>query len=337
MVNVYDISPDAYTGTTRLIIAEAKKRGWQVSSLQGGSSRLFIDCGDGTVRHVFGSMIPALSYNAASLSNNKQLTTELLAASGVRQLESLFIDVHEEPDRIKQFLDKNTAVVVKPYDGAHGDGIRLNVKTLEEVEDAARNALVYSNAKHKVIVQQQFSAKQAFDIRLLCIDHVFVAAIHRVPARVYGDGSSDIEALISLENKKSERGEPYKTKYAFVDLVRAKHYLGSSIGRVPEAGEEVRVIDVANYGAGGELVDITDDIPEWMKREAELASKVINLPIAGVDYLASAIPTVALDKNDIEAYIIEINRSPSLAIHDEPHVGKNRNTVPMMLDMLARL
>ena len=337
MLNVYEIPPEAYTGTTRLIIAEAKKRGWRVSSLHRGSSRLFIDCGDGKVRHVFGSMIASLSYNAASLSSNKQLTTELLAANGVRQLESLFIDVTEESDRINQFLSKHAAVVVKPYDGAHGDGIRLNVKSLEEVQDAAQNALALSSAKHKVIVQQQFKADQTFDIRLLCIDHKFVAAIHRVPARVYGDGSHDIEELISLENKRTERGEPYKKKYAFIDLVRAKHYLGSSISRVPASGEEVRVIDVANYGAGGELVDITDEIPGWMKREAELASKVIGLPIAGVDYLASSIPTATLDRSDIEAYIIEINRSPSLAIHDEPHIGNNRNTVPMMLDMLTHL
>jgi cyanophycin synthetase len=336
VIDAYQVPESAFTGTTRLIIQEAKQRGWKVTVLQPGASRLFIDCGDNQIRHVFGSMLPSLSYNAASLSNNKQLTTEFLSMHGITQLESLFIDVAEEPERIQQLLDKHTSLVVKPYDGAHGDGIRLNATTIEDVQSAAQNALLHSSAQRKVIVQQQFQNKDNFDIRLLCIDHTFVAAINRIPARVYGDDTHDILELINLENEKAERGEPYKTRLALIDIERSKRYLGEAIHAIPKMGEEVRVMDVANYGAGGELVDITDNIPEWMKREAELASKVIGLPVAGVDYLASVIPTSTIDRNDIEAYIIEINRSPSLAIHDEPHFGKNRQTVSKMLDLLVR-
>lgn len=336
MLDALELDPATFMGTSRLMLDEARERSWKVYVLQEGSSRLFIDRGDGKLQHLYGSMLPSLGFNAATVSNNKQLTTEFLRMAGIPQLASSLVDVTEEFDTAQQLLEAHKKVVVKPYDGAHGDGIRMNISTLESLREAAQHALTFSNGKRKVIVQQQFQSDTVYDIRLLCIDYEFVAAIHRIPARVLGDGTSSILELIERENTSADRGVPYKTRFALIDTDRAKRYLGSDIARVPLDGEDVRVIDVANYGAGGELVDITESIPSWMKDDAERAARAIELPVAGVDYLLSGLPSLSLNQNDVEAFIIEINKSPSLAIHDEPHVGENRKTVAKVLDLLDR-
>lgn len=336
MINAIQSDTLAYPGTTRLIIHEAAKRGWNVFSLKVGSSHMFIDRGDGRLLHLYGSALPTLSYSAGIFVDNKYYTSQILEENEIPQLPSVTVDLDAEDHVIEAFLKEQRQLVCKPIDGAHGNGVRANLQSLSDVRAAMTYAKAFTKST-QVLLQKQFPSDIMYDLRLLCIDGHFSAAIHRIPARVYGDGKSTIRELIENENKKDTRGKAYKSRYTRIDYERAKSYLGRKISAIPASGEEVRVLDVANYGAGGELVDVTDAIPAWMKEEAEKAARILELPVAGVDFITSAIPYLTMARRDVEAYIIEVNKAPTLAIHDEPHVGKNRHTVARLLDLLASI
>jgi glutamate--cysteine ligase len=102
---------------------------------------------------------------------------------------------------------------------------------------------------------------------------------------------------------------------------------------IPAKDVKVRVLGVANYGRGGELVDISDDIPNWMKQEAEIVSKSCGLAVCGVDYLSEKLNKHS-KRHEIKSYVIEVNKTPILAIHDEPTIGKNRRAVEKYVDYL---
>ncbi len=333
MINALTVDPALFTGSTRLILDEMKTRGWKVDCLKEGSSHLFIDRGDGKGVHTFGSTPPQQSYSDGMLSNNKYLTNLLLAQAGIPQLPFITVGT-EDTEKLKAFVAEHPKVVVKPVDGSHGDGIRLGVEGLNSAIEATEYARKFTSMS-RVLVQKQFAVDAPYDLRLLCMSGKFVAAIHRMPARVFGDGTNTIKKLIEIENNRDERGKAYMFTYASIDNERAHKYMGEAIHTVPSLGQEVRVMDVANYGAGGELIDVTDEIPNWMIQQAELASKELGVVVAGVDYLTSELPTANTKPEDIESTIIEINKSPALMIHDEPHVGKSRHTVKRYVDLLA--
>ena len=335
MIDASKLDTSMFRGTARLILQDALLRNWKVAVLKEGSSHFYIDRGDGKHLHIQSSIIPSLSFIAGSTANNKFMTSQLLSEAGIKQLDSIVTRVIDHV-AIRSFLESNKTIVVKPLDGAHGNGVRTNLQTVSEVSFAIEYAQQYTKSG-AVILQEQFPSQEIWDIRLLCMDQKYSAAIHRVPARVFGDGILSVLELIKKENESPDRGMPYMKKLAFIDIERALKYLGESAESIPKPGEEVRVIDVANYGAGGEIHDITDDIPDWMKHQAELAARTLDLPVAGVDYLVSAKPECNMKENEMTTCIIEVNKGPSLAIHDEPHSGKNRHTVSMLLDMIASL
>ena len=333
MIDALLLPRDLFSGTTRLMLDEIERRGWKARTIVEGSSHLYIDRGDGKQVHIFGSTPPKQSYAAGLLSNNKPVASIVLENAGIPQLPFLSVDDSMLAE-LDEFIREHGKVVVKPIDGSHGNGIRANVTTIDAAKAAMEYARKFSYAS-RVLIQKQFSTDTPYDIRILCMEGKFVAAIHRVPARVFGDGVHTVSELIELENSTERRGEAYKFPYALIDEPRAQKFLGEKKAAwVPAEQEEVCVMDVANYGAGGELIDISDEIPEWMRREAEIASVACEVQVAGVDYLASELPSLHTKREDIDAVVIEINKSPALMIHDSPHEGKNRQTVHRFMDIV---
>lgn len=333
MIDSFSLNQAKFNGSTRLVIREIKNRGWQAYSLREGSSHVFIDRGDNKLVHIFGSTAPQQSYADGVLSNNKFLTNICLEQAGISQLPFETIGLKDD-EKLEKFLMDHSKIVVKPVDGSHGNGIRVGIQGLLAAKQAVGYAKQFTNSS-RVLVQKQFEVDAPFDLRLLCMKGKYVAAIHRMPARVFGDGINTVDKLVEIENGTAQRGEAYMKKYAFIDSDRARQYMGEQFESVPAVGEEVRVMDVANYGAGGELVDVTDNIPHWMRREAELAANTLQVVVAGVDYLTSKLPEFDSMPEDIASTIIEVNKAPALMIHDEPHVGNSRNTVKKFIDIIA--
>lgn len=336
MHNLLDIPDDRLAQTMRLIKAEIAIRGWSASVPYEGSGHCFITRSDGVSLHIFSSTPTTTSFSAAHLANDKMATYELLRTVDTPQMMTALIDGKTNWDDVSDAMEGVSSVVVKPLDGAHGRGVSVGISTASQFDQAKKTALHHSvSDQSKIIVQEQYIASDVYDVRMLVIDGRFIGAIHRVPAYVTGDGLSTVMELIEKENESPERGEPYRARLARIDSEQAERYLGVAADSVPENEQNIFVLGVANYGMGGETHDVTDLIPEWLRQIAERAAMVMDLPVAGVDVLLRSYPSSEGTVESLRPVVIEVNKCPSLGIHDAPTVGASRGATQAYVDYLS--
>jgi len=337
MIDFLSIETEKLNTGQQLIQDEIRRRGWQAEVPYSGCPNIFITK-DGRTLHIFSTTPPSSSYASGHIANNKYATHCLLESKGISQLPTILVkDSDKQEPYINDFLEKYGKVVVKPLDGGHGKGITVGVESPLALEVALD--IAFKNAKNirTAIIQEQYIQPVILDIRIATVNFEFVGAIHRLPARVKGDGIHNIAELIDIENNSGQRGEPYRAPLAYINIASATTYLGDGISRVPEKDEDVSVLGVANYGAGGEIIDITDDIPEWMIEQAVSASKIIDLPVCGVDFMVCTSPTKDSSVADLNPAIVELNKCPSLAIHDRPTSGMSRGATQKYVEYLDTL
>lgn len=340
MIDFLTIEPSEINTGQHLLQKELLARDWRAEVPYVGCPHIFIYRGKNeTVPiHVFSTTPPTTTYAAAHIADNKYATHQVLAQTSVRQLPTMLADESSiEDSEIDTFLNEMGRVVVKPVDGGHGKGITVGVDNINSLHEAIRNALNFTKSLKKVVIQKQYDHAQILDIRIACIDYKFVAATHRTPAAVTGDGASTARQLIEAENTSGRRGEPYRAPLAFINIDAAQKYLGSKIDEVIASGVQLQVLGVANYGAGGEIIDITDDIPQWMIESAIEAARALSLPVCGVDFMLAAPPVKNATEQQLDPVIVEVNKCPSLAIHDMPTKGQSRGAVGKYVEYLATL
>lgn len=336
MIDLFKVDDSLlYTGM-RLLRDAMKAKGWRVEVPYPGSSHCFIDRQDGReALHIFSTSPPSTSFSAGHLANDKYATYQRIKEARISQPKTILVNNTDNIDEAVQLMSEYSSVIVKPLDAGHGDGITTSISNVQELATAIALASKESKNSGNVIVQQMLTGEQ-HDIRIACIDYKFVGAIWRVPASVVGDGEKNLGELIECENQ-TKRGKAYHAKYAFINTERARQYLGDQIKYVPKLGEKVRVMGVANYGQGGEIIDITDSIPDWLRKESEKIAKICNLPVCGVDFLSNKEIKHTDSRADVEVFFIENNKCPSLAIHDRPTTGKGRGAIKKYVDYLDTL
>ena len=336
MIDLSDVDEKRLNVGMQILRDELKRKGWKVKIPYVGCVHCFVERGgEKKPLHLFSTTPPTTSWASAYMANNKYATYQVLNEYGIKQPETeIVLEKSFEEDLLvaKKLMEKYGEVVVKPIDGGHGKGITVGVCSEKKLKEAIAVGFESTTAVRAVVVQQMLQG-EVFDIRVLVVGGEFAAAIWRKPASVMGDGESSIRKLIERENEVM-RGEAYFARLARIDIVAAERYMADEIESVPQNGEKVAVLGVANYGQGGELVDATDDIPEWMKTESEKISSIMGLPVCGVDYLLTKKIRMDGSANDLGAYLIEVNKCPSFAMHDRPTEGKSRNAIRKYVDYL---
>jgi len=321
-----------YSLSTRMIITQALARGWSVRCYYPGSSHLVLQPAGRAPINIFGSTAPKLSYVACRASENKLITNAILADNGFPLPFTLRIETEAElPAALEAVLRHSKAVVIKPVNAAHGDGVATGVQSLDQAVEAYRVARQYSR---NVIMQEHLADR--IDLRILCIDYKFQAALIRKPGQIIGNGEHTIRELIEHVNSQPNRGVNYTRELNKINLEAAIKYLGSEIDSVPEDGEDVQVIGTANVGTGGETEDVTDELPGWLKAMAEGVSRTMELQVAGVDILVTQRPTPSSTESDLQPAVLEVNKSPALFIHETVTVGTKRPVIDAFLDFIEK-
>ncbi len=220
-------------------------------------------------------------------------------------------------------------IVIKPVSGNHGEGVFVNLKNPDELAEA------YSLAKEYEDYQLVEKYLKGEDYRALLVNNEVVALAKKVPAHVEGDGSSTIKELVELINQDPKRGDEHDnllTKIKFNEEVMMNlERKGLSLDYIPKEGEIVRLTETSNLSTGGTSEDRTDELHPTLKRLLERTSKIVDLDLMGIDFIADDI-SKPVDK--LNWGIIEINASPGLRMHISPTSGESRPVGKKIIDHL---
>lgn len=311
--------------TARSIFDELQRRSIEVEIIDASTG--LIGYRSNGVWHYVSSSTPASSSAVgAKIANSKQATSKV--AESIK-IKTPLTAVDLDDSAARDFLQLHKQVVVKPTDGAHGNGVTTDIMTVQHLETSIASARL-ADSKDSYIMQNQVDGD---DVRILIINGKFTAAAMRRPAEVHGDGIRTLRSLIQHENKtNTERGLNYTKTLNVIDIVAAEQYLGVLMDTVvPESGEVVRVTGPANIGTGGTAYDVTERIPEAIRSQSEAIASEISLSTLGVDFMA-------VDIDDPETYaFIEANSCPSFGLHLSPHRGDSQPVDRLFVDYLLEV
>ena len=273
------------------------------------------------------TMTDRTSSIAVDLASNKEETKRLLQEAAIPVAKGMCI-VHES--EVQEAIDKiKFPLVFKPLDGNHGKGASINVKTVDDAYAAFQHAKKYSR---KIIVEKFITG---YDFRVLVINHRFIAAALREPAHVVGDGTSNIQQLIDLENKDPRRGYGHENVLTEISIDKetqdqlAKY--NYSLDTILPKGEKCYLKGTANLSTGGTSTDVTDIMHPTNIFICERISRVIGLDICGIDIMAQNLSEPLETSGGV---VLEVNAAPGFRMHLAPANGLPRNVAAPVIDML---
>lgn len=260
---------------------------------------------------------------AESVSRDKDLTKELLGYCGVPVPEGRLVDSAEDAWEAAQEI--GLPVCVKPYDGNHGRGVFIDLKTREEIATAYGVALDEGSG---VMVERSISGVEH---RLLVVGGKMVAAMKGDLVAVTGDGKQTIRELIASQvNNDPRRGttEEHPLNVIRIDTAArmeiARH--GYTEDSVPAAGRTIVI-----QRSGNHAFEVTDAVHPETARIACLAARIVGLDIAGIDLVAEDIARPLAEQ---KGAIVEVNAGPSLLMHLKPAIGTPRPVGRAIVDHL---
>ncbi len=266
---------------------------------------------------------------AEEIASDKDLTKSLLKSCGVPVPEGELVKSAEQAWEVAQ--DIGVPVVLKPYDGNHGRGVSLDLRTQSDVE--AAYALAHRKGGGSSVIVEKFIPGN--EHRMLVVGKHMVAAARGEAIWVTGDGVSNIDQLTDDQiNSDPRRGTgeefplnammPSKSGEIMLELERA--------GLTPESvpAKDQRVLIQRN---GNVAFDVTDLVHPSVAAAAALAARVVGLDIAGVDMV---LEDVSKPMQQQRAAVIEVNASPGLLSHIKPADGEGRPVGKAIIEHLFK-
>ncbi|MCO5103872.1 N-acetylglutaminylglutamine synthetase [Simplicispira suum] len=296
----------------RIIVDEAQRRGILVELVDAENGYFKLSHGGRSVvcRE---SLTELTSAVAMSRCADKRVTVRLLAGAGLKVPQQTLAG---DPAHNAAFLQQHGHIVVKPLDGEQGKGISIKPQTVDDMEDAIATAQQHGER----VLLEQFCEGQ--DLRIVVINHQVVAAALRRPAQVVGDGHATIAELIDKQSRRRSAATGGESRIPVDgETRRCLAGQGHKLTDVLPAGWTLAVRKTANLHTGGTIHDVTEQLHPQLRSAAEHASRILDIPVTGLDFLVPAV-------DGPDYVIIEANERPGLANH-EP-----QPTVQRFVDML---
>lgn len=266
----------------------------------------------------------AVPRSAIKICVNKDLTKDYLSKAGVPVPEGETFEEDVDDKTIVNYAEKlGYPLVLKPSDGTGGNGVIANIKNEDEFKQALDYVKYELNYK-KLIVEKYIPGE---DYRIYVIDNKVIAAFKKDPANVIGDGTNTIENLIRLKNEKRTKTPALKNRPIRVDREtnRLLTSNGYTMKSVPKKGEQVFLKTKNNVSAGGDSIDVTD----------ELTSEICDIAIRAANAIPGLVQTgvdMMVDLKNNKGAVLELNSRPHITAHLYPIVGKSRDIPKAVID-----
>ncbi len=257
--------------------------------------------------------------------DDKDLMREAFAASGI-PIAKGGVCVRWKT-ALKIFARLEPPVIIKPHTGSRSRHTTVHISTPEELFVAFKKA---KRLSPWVIVEEELVGAL---YRGTVIGGKTIGVLRRDAPRVIGNGVDTIRTLLERENALPIRHqgvfEPIPIEPdTETELARQ----GLTWGDVPRNGQIVLMHPKFGRGQGSLNEDVTElthpDIIEML----EVASRVIDDPLIGMDFIIGDISRSW--KEQTRCGIIECNSAPFLDLHQYPYIGKSFNAAGALWDLV---
>lgn len=194
-------------------------------------------------------------------------------------------------------------LVVKPNDGSQGVGVSV-VHTEEDLLQAINQIL----ANHPIALIQSLVAGN--DYRIVVLDGKIMAAYHRIPLNVIGDGQSTIQEL--FEAKRLQLEQSHRSINVSLTSQRVISKLadqGLTSQSVIAPNQQVFLLDNANLSAGGDAVEVTEQMHPEFRRVCGHMAQDMGLRYCGVDLMIQG----NISQPPQSWWVIEVNGAPGMS------------------------
>lgn len=209
--------------------------------------------------------------------------------------------------------------VIKPRNGARGEGVTVEIDNFRDLELAFRTA---SQVSASVLVEEHIYISE--ELRILASNEHCFGVIRRTLPKVLGDGSHTISQLIDLKNIERSTNPAVHNKLIPKDNIveatlKAKGY---TLSDTPDRGTQVIVRNVGGLSSGGDSEDFTEQTTEHVRRlSIEVIRAIPGLYWAGID--------VAIERDTGQPWIIEANINAGYSL-EYPSAGERRQITPAL-------
>ena len=284
----------------QILVEEAYKRGIDVH-IDDANAGLFTLSHGGRRIRCRESLTDLTSSISMSLCQDKSLTHKVLSAAGLN------VPTQQRAgnaDDNLAFLEEHLRVVVKPLDGEQGNGVAVDLQTIEHVQDAIKAAQAFDS---RVLLE---SFHEGHDLRIVVIGYEVVAAAIRRPAQVIGDGQHNVRQLIEAQSRRRQVATQGESRIPLdAETLRAVQAAGYDYDSILPAGQLLAVRRTANLHTGGCLEDVTAILHPVLADAAVRAARALDIPVVGLDMMVPG-------ADQPEYVFIEANERAGLANHE---------------------
>lgn len=316
-----------YTVSMYSVALEGWRRGMTLKFINNNRRKSEIDYSltyKGKERFFCVTMGESVSKSAVGICRDKHLTKKYLSDHNVPTPEGEYFGKETDDDELLSYANSlGYPLVLKPAKGTGGRGVIANIQNESEFKEAL------SYVKHdlntsELIIEKYFAGE---DYRVYVMEDKVLAVLDRISANVIGDGLKTVNELLIDKNKERNKSPAFYNRSIKID--KEMHQMlklnGYTLQSIPEKGERVYLKSKNNISAGGDPIDITEELSPEIKNIAVRAVEAIpGITHGGVD--------IIVDKNRSSGVVLEVNSRPSITGHLFPMEGKARNIPKEIID-----
>lgn len=317
-----------------LIEYEARKMGLRTHRID----HLLLTCADENNKQALFRRAagPDVTYAADTICMNKDLLKRLWFKHHLPVNPWLAVN-GDEIDKAVSFCEKNFwNVVAKPTSAGGGKNVFTDINNVEQLKNAFErvlNSKIIStryNSPNKILLESKHPGK---DYRFFVVNHNVVAIQERARPAIIGNGTSSVAELIDLKKELRFANPDLHSRPLVVDDTVHERLRAANINMdsVLEKGRKIIIRGNANLSTGGESIDVTDIVPDSIKKLVESAVKAVP------DLYSCAVDVLCMDMGNDEALgpanivLNEIETDAGMCIHHFPLYGKPRNVAKHLL------
>lgn len=316
-----------------LLAKEAIKRGIRVEHINYYQEEMaFLELSyNKHFEYISGQISSKASAAAIYAENNKMVAKSLLSRKKISVAKGMLFNKNKINKAYEFIKEIEYPVVIKPFDGTHGDLVFIGLKKKKDCEEAIKKIIKKSNY---VLVEKEFKGEE---FRFIASRDKVFAVTNRDPANIVGDGINNIKQLIKIKNSNPLRGEKNEkplTKIK-IDSITKQNLDEQKIrlDYIPNKEEKIYLRKESNISTGGDSIDVTDQVHLELKKIAVRAVCAIpGLDYAGVDLMSNQ--DISKKPTKGSYIIVEINSSPGIYPQHFPFKGKSRDVAKEIIDML---